>query len=342
MRVLPLRSARHSKTQYIVAALVPALIVSLSITGFVWAQKKVTVVIDGRTQHVETQATDVASMLEESGVKVDGNDLVSPSRDTQLTSGMNVVVRRAVPVTLKIGDEQVRVDVIGDTVADALVAVGADPTANLAVEPALDTKLTENMTITAPDVFVRVAREDVALAPGIEEREDSSLPRGERKVIVAGEPGRALRIFRVLVTNGVESTRTLSAEHVITAPTDCIVAVGTGTGTPATDVAAAKSPAKPPRRGRKVVVEATGYSAAEPGLDSTTATGRRAVKGVIAVDPHFIPLGTRVYVPGYGYAIAADTGGAIKGNRIDLCFNTVAEALQWGRRKVTIIVLDER
>jgi 3D (Asp-Asp-Asp) domain-containing protein len=51
-----------------------------------------------------------------------------------------------------------------------------------------------------------------------------------------------------------------------------------------------------------------------------------------------IPLGTRLYVPGYGYAIAADTGGGVRGNHIDLCFDTLAEARAWGRRSVTAII----
>ena len=85
---------------------------------------------------------------------------------------------------------------------------------------------------------------------------------------------------------------------------------------------------------------ATGYSPGSGGADNVCATGARALHGVIAVDPRVIPLGTHVYVPGYGYAVAADTGGAIKGNRIDLCYATNAEAVQWGRRTVTIVILD--
>jgi 3D (Asp-Asp-Asp) domain-containing protein len=88
-------------------------------------------------------------------------------------------------------------------------------------------------------------------------------------------------------------------------------------------------------------VEATGYSPREPGLDFTTSTGARAGRGVIAVDPSVIPYGTRVWIPGYGYAVANDCGGAIKRDRIDLCFDTVAEAIRWGRRSVTIIILDQ-
>ena len=61
---------------------------------------------------------------------------------------------------------------------------------------------------------------------------------------------------------------------------------------------------------------------------------------VIAVDPSVIKLGTKVYVEGYGYAIAGDTGGAIKGNKIDVFFPTKEEAYKWGRKKVTIKILN--
>jgi 3D (Asp-Asp-Asp) domain-containing protein len=66
----------------------------------------------------------------------------------------------------------------------------------------------------------------------------------------------------------------------------------------------------------------------------------QAKQGVIAVDPRIIPLGTRVYVDGYGYALAADTGGAIKGNKIDVCFETHDEALRWGMRNTKVYVLE--
>lgn len=96
----------------------------------------------------------------------------------------------------------------------------------------------------------------------------------------------------------------------------------------------------PPPAGKEIEMNATAYSPEEPGLSDSTATGLKAQKGVVAVDPSFIPLGTRLYVDGYGYAIAADTGSAIKGNRIDLCYNTLEEALSFGRRKVKVKILD--
>jgi 3D (Asp-Asp-Asp) domain-containing protein len=97
---------------------------------------------------------------------------------------------------------------------------------------------------------------------------------------------------------------------------------------------------KPPPGGREMVMIATAYSPEEPGLTDTTASGMKAQRGVVAVDPSVIPLGTRVHVEGYGNAIAADTGSAIKGNRIDLCFDTLEECLSYGRRRVKVTILD--
>jgi 3D (Asp-Asp-Asp) domain-containing protein len=81
----------------------------------------------------------------------------------------------------------------------------------------------------------------------------------------------------------------------------------------------------------RLTVTATGYS-----LGGHTATGAPVGWGVIAVDPSVIPLGTRMTIPGYGEGIAADTGGAIQGDTIDLWFPTLAQALVWGRQTVTI------
>lgn len=71
-----------------------------------------------------------------------------------------------------------------------------------------------------------------------------------------------------------------------------------------------------------------------------TAIGLRARKGIVAVDPRVIPLGTKLYIPGYGEALAADTGGWIKGNRIDLCFETMPECYRYGRRKIKIYLVE--
>jgi len=97
-------------------------------------------------------------------------------------------------------------------------------------------------------------------------------------------------------------------------------------------------------QGKKITVSSTAYTADCAGCSGVTATGmdlknNRGAK-VIAVDPSVIPLGSKVYVPGYGTAIAADTGGAIQGNRIDVHVASKGEAYNWGRRTVTVTVIN--
>lgn len=93
---------------------------------------------------------------------------------------------------------------------------------------------------------------------------------------------------------------------------------------------------------RHIRMSATAYAPFHCGgsASGNCALGFRAGKGVVAVDPRIIPLGTKLYVEGYGEAIAADTGGAIKGSRIDLCYDTYSEAIHFGRRTVTVWILE--
>ena len=93
----------------------------------------------------------------------------------------------------------------------------------------------------------------------------------------------------------------------------------------------ATAPPAPPAQGSKMTVTSTGYC-----LKGNTATGVPTSHGVIAVDPSVIPLGTKMYVPGYGEGVAADTGSAVIGRMIDLWFSSCADAMAWGSRTVTI------
>ncbi|MFL5916600.1 MAG: 3D domain-containing protein [Gaiellaceae bacterium] len=93
------------------------------------------------------------------------------------------------------------------------------------------------------------------------------------------------------------------------------------------------TPAPPPEGKHQLVVSATCYD-----LPGKTATGMPVGRGVVAVDPSVIPLGSKLYIPGYGNGVAADIGGGIRGNIIDLWYPTYAECAAWGRRTVTITV----
>lgn len=333
----PASPVRFLKPQYIVAALIPVAIVLLSVTGFVWAHKGVTLVVDGDSRYVRSQAADVAGLLDEADVVIGEGDVVTPAEDVSLEDGMSVVVRHAVPVTLSLSGDLLRLHVVGQTVADALVAAGVDSAAGTATEPSLDTPLRPDMLITVNDVFLRVVQEEAEIPFDIVTEQDSSQPLGARAVVREGVPGRMLRVYRVVVTDGVEGARTLTAERVLVKPVDEVISVGVKRSS--RSVTRSRGVTKPPTSGEKMSVTSTAYAPGSDGVDWRTATGARAGFGVIAVDPDVIPLGTHVYVSGYGYAIAADTGGAIRGKRIDVCFDTRAEAIAWGRRTVTVTLL---
>lgn len=98
--------------------------------------------------------------------------------------------------------------------------------------------------------------------------------------------------------------------------------------------------AAPSRYSRSLVMRASAYTSEDDGNGSYTYRGHQLRRGLAAVDPSVIPLGTRLYIEGYGYAIADDIGGSIKGNKIDLAFENRGDALQFGVQKVTVYILD--
>jgi len=105
-----------------------------------------------------------------------------------------------------------------------------------------------------------------------------------------------------------------------------------------------KTTAAPAKKVKEITVSASAYTASCASCSGITATGINLKKNpnmkVISVDPRVIKLNTKVYVPGYGYAIAGDTGGAIKGNKIDIFMSSKKDALNWGRKTVKIQILN--
>ncbi len=156
--------------------------------------------------------------------------------------------------------------------------------------------------------------------------------QGRLVKVTSGKPGETRTIFEVKCVDGkVVSKVKVGTEKV--APINEHYLVGK------TGYVASRGHYE---RGRVLTMQASAYDpSAGRGSRATfrTATGERAKYGVVAVDPRFIPLGTMVFVEGYGFARASDTGGAIKGNRIDLCMNTNAECIKFGRRTVRVHIL---
>jgi len=182
-------------------------------------------------------------------------------------------------------------------------------------------------------------RDRATIAPSLRERNDPELSLGDARTLDPGRAGLLETTTRVSRDGDGTVVRTIVASRIIRAPRARIVERG---------IAAYSSLASAARIGFASVVHfagaafhmiATAYTAGCYGCSGITATGARAGFGIIAVDPHVIPLGTKLYIPGYGRAVAGDTGGAIRGHRVDLGMNTIAQALQFGRRPITVYVL---
>ena len=168
-----------------------------------------------------------------------------------------------------------------------------------------------------------------------------------RSVSVKGIEGIDCDTYEVLLYDGVEADRQLISTERTREPVDEVKVVGTRGG---------KVTEKGDNFSYSKVINcnATAYDLSfqscgkRPGQSGygITASGTQAQYGTVAVDPRVIPLGTRMYIESadgsfvYGYCVAEDTGGAIKGNKVDLFFNTNSECLQFGRRSVKVYILD--
>jgi 3D (Asp-Asp-Asp) domain-containing protein len=160
----------------------------------------------------------------------------------------------------------------------------------------------------------------------------TSLPVGETVVKREGVPGSHAITYRDYYRDEIRTTRVKLAAKTV-APRPQVEVIGTRGMTLASRHLVG---------GRRMLsMVATGYGPNGNGKwGARTASGRLPGYGVVAIDPRIIPMGTRLYVEGYGPCIAGDTGGAIKGHRIDLGFNSNHEARNVGRRRVRVVILN--
>lgn len=257
-------------------------------------------------------------------------------------------------VTIKYHGKTTRTVSSGETVMQLLQRLelqvsGEDVVSHGMEEPVFDgMELRIDRVVTAEEVYSSVIAHEAVRC------HDPSVPKGEERVLTEGSDGELLCEARVTYINGVESERVILSRTVTRAPVTEVIGVGTGDAVP-----------DPDPEGMPVIadgfitlptgeiltytdtatIRATAYTHTDEGCDFITSTGTTVHWGTVAVDPRYIPYGTRMFIIAsngsyvYGIAVAEDCGGDIKGDRMDLYMPTYEQCMDFGRRVCTIYFL---
>lgn len=287
--------------------------------------KAVLVQAEGGIWKVLTYRSTVADAVKETGITVRPYDRVTPGVATGLVTGMTVTVRRAFPVTLFVDGRPRSFMTAAATVAEFLVESGARVRSRDQVYPATDAPLRAGTLVRIVRIETQIVTAEERLPYARIARPDSTLPRGMTRLVQSGRPGSRVRRIAITTADGAVVDRQVVGDVMVRSPQDQILQVGTRRVIASRGEFAGKE---------ILVMEATAYAPWDgPGTNDITSMGLKAGYGVVAVDPTVIPLGSKLFIEGYGPAIAGDVGGAIRGPRIDLGFNTIREARVYGRRR---------
>ena len=227
------------------------------------------------------------------------------------------------------------------TVEDFLESMGVDTEGSIKTNVVLKEKVTDGMEICVTYVDEKIVDSQEVVSYNTERIANNTMLSGTTNVIKEGSDGLVDRVYREYYENGELISRDIVEETVKVAAVDAVVEYGTKPRQSISYSRVSVSRGTEYRYVDCIDVTATAYC-----LKGRTASGMYTQYGVVAVDPRVIPLGTRLYIEAadgtwiYGTAVAADTGGAIKGNKIDLYVETYDEAMRFGRRKAKVYIFE--
>lgn len=313
------------------------------------ALAKTYVVTDGdRVVTYTTFASEPETVLEQLGLSLNQNDTYT----TQAVEGAAAItVCRAQKITVHYHGQTTLVTSFGETAGELLSRLGLDVTGEDVVSHGLEEETYDGMELRVdrPEILRQVYT--AAIPHPVSRCSDPTLPVGTEAVLTPGTDGEMRCTAEITYLGGQEAGRQVLSETVTRQPVAEIIAVGTGSAP-----AVSEKPVIADGRitlptgevltyTRKDTVRATAYTHTDRGCDTVTATGTRVHRGTAAVDPRFIPYGTRMFIVSsdgsyvYGIAAAEDCGGDIKGDRMDLYLPTHAQCTAFGRRVCTVYFL---
>ncbi|MDT0126237.1 ubiquitin-like domain-containing protein [Paenibacillus sp. RRE4] len=340
-----------------------ALAIMILLVVYGQAGKQVSLVIDGKAQVVETRTGMLQEMLEEQSITVSPHDKVSMPMNGAITDGDRIIIERAVPVKITADGDTKTLYTTDSSVQGVIQQSGIEVANHDKVYPALGTAIKADMKIRVVRVTKHTVDVKQPIAYKVVKTADPSLFQGDNRVVVKGKEGTIVQHIEKVFQDGELVSKKVVGKTVASNRVDKVIAVGTKAKPvvkePEVQLVSAKTSTakkavttnskKTSASGSKVItvsgnsfkyskvlknVSMTAYSSEEPGIGTKTASGTRVTEGrTIAVDPKVIPIGWWVYIEGLGFRRAEDTGGAIKGNKIDVYYDSVKHALNFGRKK---------
>ena len=225
-------------------------------------------------------------------------------------------------ITVTVNGQTAQYKTIRNTVSDMLRGWDVTLDKEDVVKPGMNAALKDGTDVKI-DLF-EVRKETVSEAIDFKSKTEytSDLMEGETEVTTEGVKGEDRVTYEITYLGGIEQSRKEIARETVSKPVTEVIAEGTAVSYDGV------------KYSRMITVVATGYTH----TGNRTATGTHPHRGTMAVDRRVIPMGSYGYVPGYGAVHAEDTGGAIKGNRIDLFFETRGQAVSWGHRTVDLYI----
>ena len=309
-----------------------AILVILITVTVLSIRKTVVINVDGKEQKIITYKSTIEDIVKQNGIEIDEKDKIEPSLNTKAKNNSTINIKKAIEIELVANNKTLKIKTAEDTVKN-MINAESDYLKGQGivfkededeVTPDLNTAIDKNTKVTIVDVETvnEVALESIKFDTITEQ--DGNLDYGVEEVRQAGAEGEKEVTYKIVKKDGNEVSKNIISSKVVKEPVNEIIAEGT---------ARAVATRNGMQRYKDVVYcQATAYCG-----DGITATGTVPVynpggTSTIAVDPRVIPLGSKVYVEGYGEAIAADTGGVIIGNIVDVFVDSYDQAISWGRK----------
>lgn len=286
---------------------------------------------DGAASVLYTTLPTVGEALLADGITLYLGDEVNPSLGSRVSSGMRVYIRRAQPVEITVDGRTIKSRTRRPTVAEVLAEQGITLVGSDYVEPDPATPVADDMRIRVVRVQETTVIEQKPIPFETAWQPDAGMELDQRRLVQEGADGVHRSRLGVVYHDGREVSRALEDEWVAVEPTTRVIAYGTKIV-----IRDLQTPNGTFQYWRKIRMLATAYTEATCGKEpdhpyyGITYLGWEMRHGIVAVDPRVINLRSRVYVFGYGEGVAGDTGGGIKGHRIDLGYD-VDNFVPWYR-----------